>query len=57
MWRVFIAWAQAHMLWHMASRPDADPPGAACPWNSPPRPLRSAIWLERHAVTNILVLS
>ena len=39
MWRLFVAWAQAHMLWHIASRPDADPPGAACPWTPPPRPL------------------
>ena len=33
MWRLFITWCQAHMLWHMASRPDADPAP------EPPRPL------------------
>ena len=26
MWRVFVAWCQALMLGHMASRPESDPP-------------------------------
>ena len=48
MWRLFVAWAQAHMLWHMATRPEADP----TPAPEPPRPLDVGdMWLRKLVIS------